>query len=116
MLESGALSDPGFPEFAKSVVLYLHNTSRVEGVKYDDLLRVKGFNSFPTLAFMDAEGEVLTSQVPRSVSGFQQTAAALRELGELRKAEKEGKLAGDAAARLLLAQIDLGTVEPAEAK
>jgi hypothetical protein len=116
MLEGGALSDPAFPEFAKSVVLFLHNTSRVEGEKYGDLLREKEFRGFPTLAFMDAGGKVLTSRVDRSVRGFQETAAALARVQDMAKAEAEGKLHGDAAASYILAQLDLGALDAAAAK
>ncbi len=65
---------------------------------------------------MDAEGEVLTSSMDRSVAGFQKTATALGEVAELDKAEKAGKLHGDAAARLILAKIDLGKLDFAAAQ
>lgn len=65
---------------------------------------------------MDADGEVLTSSVPRNVKGFEQVASKLADLKELMKAEKEGKLEGDAAAKLLLARLELGQVKLAEAK
>jgi|RhiMethySRZTD1v2_1073278.scaffolds.fasta_scaffold00406_34 hypothetical protein len=62
-LESGPLSDPEFEKFAKSAVLFLHNTSRVEGDEaYPNLHQEKGFKpfDFPTVCFMDAAGNVLT--------------------------------------------------------
>lgn len=52
-------------------MLFLPNTSRVEGVEYDGLLREKGFGGGPMLAVMDAEGNVLDSPIPGTVSGFQ---------------------------------------------
>jgi hypothetical protein len=58
----GGLSDPAFPEFAKTVVLFLHNTSHVDDEPYPTLLREKGFTGFPSLCFMDAEGRVLAKQ------------------------------------------------------
>ncbi|MEZ5963550.1 MAG: hypothetical protein R3F56_06860 [Planctomycetota bacterium] len=87
----------------------------MEDEKYGDLLRQKGFRGFPTLAFMDAEGEVLTSKVSRAVPAFRRTAAVLATVAELSKADKEGKLEGDAAAKLLLARIDLGEMDLARA-
>lgn len=96
-------------------MLFLHNTSRIEGEKYDKLLSEKGFRGFPSLAFMDAEGEVLTSSMARKVTSFEQTAAALAQVAELSKADKEGKLEGDAAAKFILASIDLGKMDLAEA-
>lgn len=77
---------------------------------------MKGFTGFPTLAFMDAEGEVLAAKVTRTVEGFRQTAEALASVTDLAKAEKEGKLEGDAAVKLLAARIDLGQLDFAKAK
>ena len=59
MLEGGALSDAEFPEFAKSVVLFCHITSKVADRKNDGLLADIGGNYFPYLVAMDAEGKVL---------------------------------------------------------
>lgn len=98
------------------MVLYLHNTSRVQGVKYDGLLREKGFGGFPTLAFMDAEGAVLTSSVERSVAGFKRSAEALAALSKLEAADKQKPLQGDEAVKLLFAQLDLGKVKFGDAK
>lgn len=108
-MESGALSEPDFPAFAEKVVPFLHITTRIEGMKYDGLLGEKGFRGFPSLAFMDAEGEVIHTQGDRSVEGFEKSLVALAKLKEL-----EAKVAaGDKAAawELLIAKWDLGMLE-----
>lgn len=76
---------------------------------------MKGFRGFPSLAFMDAEGEVLTSNIERSVSGFDKTAAALAAQRELAAANKAGKLDAEGAAKLLNAELDLGKLDFAAA-
>lgn len=76
---------------------------------------MKGFRGFPTLAFMDADGEVLTSNVERSVKGFASVAAALASAAELGKAEKAGKLDAEGSAKLILAELDLGKLDFAAA-
>lgn len=115
-MEGGALSDPAFPEFSKSVVLFVHNTSRVDGEKYGGLLKEKGFGGFPTLAFMDSEGGVLTSRLERSVAGFKRSAASLAAVAELEAVDQATPLQGDAAVKLVFAQLDLGKVDFAAAK
>jgi hypothetical protein len=65
------------------VVLFLHNTSRVEDEKYPTLLRDKGFGGFPSLCFMDAEGNVLAKPA-RNVAGFVDTLARSKALVALR--------------------------------
>ncbi len=97
-------------------MLFLHNTSRVDGEKYGNLLREKGFGGFPTLAFMDSEGGVLTSRLDRSVEGFKRSAASLTAVAELEAADKATPLQGDAAVKLVFAQLDLGKVDFAAAK
>jgi len=108
-VESGALSDPGFSEFAKKVVLFCHVTTQVETDKYQSLLKEKGGRGFPTLLFLDADGNVLAQQGERTVAGFERTAALLQGLEATRKKAD----AGDASAKvdLLLAEMKLGGVK-----
>jgi hypothetical protein len=105
-LEGGPLSDTKFPEFAKSVVLFLHNTSRVEDEKYPTLLQDKGFRGFPSICFMDAEGNVLTKP-GRSVQAFVDTHQETMSLAALR-----GKKARTAAEdkQLFLAELKLDLI------
>ena len=71
------------------MVLFLHNTSRVDDEPYPRLLQDKGFGGFPSLAFMDAEGEVIASPTSRSVSAFNSTLTAVESYLEL-KARADG--------------------------
>jgi hypothetical protein len=82
-LESGPLSDPEFPKFAADVVLFLHNTSHVEDEPYPTLLQDKGFSGFPSLCFMDAEGNVLTKP-SRSVAAFRESHVQAKKFAALR--------------------------------
>ncbi len=59
-VEGGALSDPVFPEFARDYVLLAHITTRIPGRANDDLLHEKGGLGWPTVLFLDAEGDVVT--------------------------------------------------------
>ncbi len=85
----------------------------MEDEPYPTLLREKGFGGFPSLAFMDAEGEVLTSPRQRSVEGFNATLDGLQNYLTLKeKAANGDKTVANA---LFLAELDLGKVEFAEA-
>lgn len=105
-MESGALSDKDFPAFSETVIPFLHVTTKIEGMKYDGLLQEKGFGGFPSLAFMDAEGNVIHKQGDRSVEGFTASMVALPKLADLEKriAAGEKGLEYD----YLLAKWDLG--------
>lgn len=82
----------------------MHNTSRVDDEPYPKLLQEKGFGGFPSLCFMDADGNVLIKQGDRTVSGFEKT---LTRLGERQELAKKAK-AGDAKAEKQLFLVDLG--------
>ena len=105
-LESSVLADARFAEFASSVVLFLHVTSHVEGEPYPTLLTDKGFTGFPSLCFLDQDGNVVVKQVERSVAGFEATAA---RIATLRGLEAQLKKGGGIAAerRVFLAQLEL---------
>src|SRR5262245_20413819 len=92
----------------------MHLTTQVEGDKYQGLLKEKGFRGFPTLAFMDAEGNVLTVQGERSVKAFTQTLESLKAW-QAAKAKAEG---GDKGAKkdLFFAELDLGKLKVGEAR
>lgn len=40
-------------------MLFVHNTSRVKGEAYPNLLREKGLFAFPSLVFLDADGKLM---------------------------------------------------------
>ncbi|MGE3173808.1 MAG: hypothetical protein AB7O97_14375 [Planctomycetota bacterium] len=96
-------------------MLLLHVTSRVDGEPYPTLLRDKGFTGFPSLCFMDADGNVLAKQGERSVEGFERALERLEEVQELR-----GRLASEddpkLRLRLLLAELELEMLRAAEIK
>lgn len=88
-------------------MLFVHNTSRVEGEPYGKLLSEKGFNAFPTLCFMDAEGNVLFKQGERSVEAFQKSQARGQALLDLRK-QAAGGGGAEVQKKLFLTELDLG--------
>lgn len=105
-MESGALSEKDFPSFSAKVIPFLHVTSKIEGMKHDGLLREKGFGGFPSLAFMDAEGNVIHKQGARSVEGFNAALVALPKLADLEKRVAAGEKGLEF--ELLSAKWDLG--------
>jgi hypothetical protein len=97
------------------VVLYLHNTSRVDDEPLPNLLQEKGGRGFPYLVMLDADGEVIAPHNgARSVEAFKKTAAASSAFGDLKMRYESG----DKKATLgyLLAALDLGAVSVADAK
>ena len=87
----------------------MHNTSRVDDEPYSTLLQDKGFGGFPSLAFMDAEGNVLSPQRQRSVAGFTRTLGLVENYVAL-KTRAEG---GDetVANELFLVELDLDKLD-----
>src|SRR5688572_20835245 len=104
-MESGALSDTEFAQLAKEVVLFLHNTSKVEGEPYPKLPKEKGVR-IPSVCFMDADGNVLTKG-GRSVKAFVETHAQTKRLLALRAKGDERKEAEQKELFLLELRFDL---------
>lgn len=98
-----------FPAFSAKVVPFLHLTTRIEGRKYDGLLKEKGFRGFPSLAFMDAEGEVVATPPDRSVLAFELCLSALTRFDDVKARADAGD--GEAVAELLIIEHDLGRVK-----
>ena len=96
------------------MVLFLHNTSRVEADPHQNLLREKGGSGFPYLVWMDADGDVLAQQRQRSVEAFEQTLAS--DLGEAIALKQ--KAASDPQAKIawIMKQAEFGTLSLAETK
>lgn len=88
----------------------MHNTSHVADEPYPKLLQEKGFNGYPSLCFLDAEGRVVVRQVERTVAGFAKTAALLAERQSLQPKVKRGDGPGEK--RLLLIEMELGLLTP----
>jgi hypothetical protein len=53
------LSTQEFAAWSKKVVLFLHNTSRCDDEPYAELLFQRGGNGFPTVSYLDADGNLL---------------------------------------------------------
>lgn len=114
MLESGPLSEESFRGFSQQVVPFLHVTTKVEGDEHQELLQQKGGRGWPTLLFLDAEGEVLAEPADRSVAGFEATADALQTVQRL-QGKPEAERTAEDEVELFLARVALGKVELAEA-
>jgi len=104
-LESRVLSTDDFKAFSKNVVPYLSVMTHIEGRKDDDLLTVYGFRGFPSLAFLDAEGNKIKVQAERSVKGFQATADYLGLKAKVEAGDKS------AAIPYFFAQMKLGDID-----
>lgn len=70
--------------------MFAHVTTRIEGRKHEGLLSEKGFNGFPSLAALDANGDIIAKlTVSRDLEGFQAMMASGAKFMEVRgKAEK----------------------------
>jgi hypothetical protein len=110
-LEGGLLTTPEFTTFTEKVIPYLHVTTRIEGRANEGLLGEKGGTGFPTLMFLDAEGEILGKPSGRSVEAFDKTLGALMAISDLEKriAAGEKNLKDD----LFMAQLAMGQYKTA---
>jgi len=116
MLESGALSDDGFPEFGKEVVLFIHITTQIEGRKDEKLFSEIGGTGFPHVVAMNPAGKVIGELhwEKRTVDGCRELMKDGKAFTELMaKAEK-----GDNGARIeyFPKALKLGHFKLAEAK
>lgn len=92
-------------------MLFVHNTSRVEDEPYPKLLQEKGFRGFPSICFMDSDGNVLT-RPPRTVAGFVEVHATTKKLVDLRA--KGDKANAAEQKELFLAELKLDLVAAAD--
>jgi hypothetical protein len=88
------------------VVLFVHNTSHADDEPYPTLLREKGFTGYPSLCFMDADGNVLVKQGERSVEAFATTRQKLEVVRDLR-AQLAKKADAGTERKLFLAELEL---------
>lgn len=72
------LSTDEFVQWSRKVVLFLHNTSRVDGEKHPNLLFEMGGVGFPTMSYLDADGRLL-----QQVGHVTPVAALEKAYGEL---------------------------------
>ncbi len=113
-MESGSLSTPDFAKFTDKVVPYLHVTTHVEGHPGEELSKTYGIRGFPTLKFLDAEGQELTEPNGRDVASFQATQTNLAAYADLKRRVDAGEKG--LGPKLLLAEIGLGKVKFPEAQ
>lgn len=114
MLESSLLSTPEFVEFSKTVVLFLHNTSRVDDEPYPKLLSEKGFGGFPSICFMNGSGEVTVRNLQRKIESLTRTRTQLDELQKLRKGAGKGDKKLER--QLFLLELDLQMLTAEQAR
>ena len=76
---------------------------------YPDLLKEKGGTGFPSLFWMDADGNVLARQGERSVEGFTKTLKNLKAHADLKAKAAKGDRA--ATVDLLVSEIELGKLD-----
>lgn len=93
------------------MVLFLHNTSRVADEPYPTLLQDKGFRGFPSVCFMDADGNVL-AKPGRSVQAFRDGLESTKTLVALRA--KGDKATAAEQKELFLAELKLDLVPAGE--
>ena len=98
-------------------MLFLHVTTRIEGRANDSMLmdvgqKLGGPVGFPTMAWMDDTGEILTRQGDRSVEGFAKTGGLLTRRVELQKKSAAGDKVATIDLKLL--ECELGILEFAD--
>ncbi len=106
-MENGLFSSSEFAEWSKSYVIYCHISTRIEGRKDEGLFREKGFTGFPTLAFLDTNGDLTAKHAgSRVIPQLDKTAKKSSAYMALRSKAK----AGDKAANqhLFVADLELG--------
>ncbi len=70
-------SKSDFQSWAKgNVVRFAAVMTKIEGRKDDSLLRTYGFRGFPSMALLDAEGEVITKKIAHDLFTISNTVAA----------------------------------------
>ncbi len=91
-------------------MLFVHNTSHVEGEPYPQLLQEKGFRGFPSICFMDADGNVLTKP-GRTVKAMVEMQAQTKQLAALRAKGDKATAAEQKELFLLELKLDLVKAE-----
>ena len=109
-MEGGALLDPKFKEFSKNHVMLLSIETHIEGRKHDRLLAQKGFRGFPSIAVLDANGDVIAKELKsRDVAGFEGLAQAATGFLELKKKAAGGDR--EAQIDFAIARTSLGHID-----
>lgn len=82
-MESGPLSAPSFPAFREKVVPFLHITTQLEGRAHDNLLEEIGGKGFPSMRYMDGDGNVLGKPSANTVAAFESSLVAILHIQNL---------------------------------
>ncbi len=106
------------PEFQawgkKSVVLFASVMTKIEDRKDDELLKVYEFRGFPSMAYLDSEGEVVTKKVGRDLASMRTIATYAPVYKELKPKVDAGEAVDKN--QWFLARIGMGELKLAEAK
>lgn len=111
------LSTEEFANWSTKVVLFLHNTSQVADEPYPNLLAEKGGIGFPTMSYLDAEGNLL-KQVGHEtpVAELEKAYGELQTWTSLRAAVESGKATAKQEAELFRLELAMGNRSYAEMK
>lgn len=106
-VEDGVFDTDAFAEFSKSVVPFLHITTRIEDRKNDELLYDYEENSFPSFLVLGADGTLLARhrELP-TLEEFQITVKKVQRGIELSKSDKKSDKID-----LLLLQCELNRID-----
>ncbi|MGB0953585.1 MAG: hypothetical protein ACPG31_10185 [Planctomycetota bacterium] len=113
-MEGGPLTTPEFKAFTANVVPYLNITTHIEGRAHEDLLKEVGGRGFPTLKYMDGDGNVLGEPSGRDVASFQSTLTAIEGVFAIEKRIEAGEEGLEV--ELFLAKLDMGAYKYEAAK
>ncbi|MBI3818803.1 MAG: hypothetical protein HY286_08955 [Planctomycetes bacterium] len=114
IMETGALLEPAFADFAKDYVLFCHVTTQIKDRKGENLLREKNGAGYPSIMFLDENGNtVFRHNGVRTVEAFAASGKSAAVFYELQKRAANG----DAAAKveLILKQVDASVVHTTQA-
>jgi hypothetical protein len=103
------LSTNEFVEWSKKVVLFVHNTSKVDDEPYPELLFQMGGIGFPTMSYLDADGRLL--QQVGHVTPVSELEAAFQQLQGWQALRQEIEKGGAGAAKekeLFLLELRMG--------
>ncbi len=109
------LSTDAFVAWSKKVVLVLHNTSRCDDEPYPNLLRQMGGSGFPTMAYLDADGQLLQQlDFPATLEGCERTWKELEAWQALRAEVEAGKADAQKQRELFDLELKMGNRPYAE--
>jgi len=107
-MESGPLSAPSFQPFGEKVIPFLHVTTQLEDRVHDNLLQEIGGQGFPSMRFMDGDGNVLGKPSANTVAAFESSLVDILHVQNLEQRIEAGEegLEED----LFLAKLRMGVI------